>query len=145
MCSKLQLSFDDVLTSRASTLSYQGTKLGFRSTNSKDTNSLILRHQPQGLWPYLSRWFKSKDCPSTLSSTSFLPRPSSSISPSMSARPSALFSSTRPFNFLFLPLNLSASFFLLFLRLPLSLQVHELWTSLCSIFVLEIDTQNWSV
>lgn len=38
MCSKLQLGFDEASTSSASTLSHQGTDLGFRSTNSKDTN-----------------------------------------------------------------------------------------------------------
>ena len=38
MCSKLQLGFDEASTSRTSTLSCQGTNLGFRSTNSKDTN-----------------------------------------------------------------------------------------------------------
>ena len=105
----------------------------------------ILRHQPQGLRPYLSRWIRSKDCPPTFSLASFLARPSSSTSPSVSARPSALSSSAGPFGSLLLPLNLLASFFLLFLRLPLSLQVHELWTSLCSICVLEMDIQNWSV
>jgi len=38
MCSKLQLGFDEAPTSRASTLSCQGTNLIFRSANSKDTN-----------------------------------------------------------------------------------------------------------